>query len=64
MDLRNAAFVAMMTTKGYASLEAEHSAARAMVLCQRPRINWEQTWSALRGEFLWAPGDGVVWSHI
>jgi tetratricopeptide (TPR) repeat protein len=40
-----------MMTKGYASFEAEQSAARAMVLCQRPGINWEKTWSALRRVF-------------
>ena len=52
LDLRNAVFLALMTTKGYASLEAEQSAARAMVLCQRPGINWEKTWSALYAVFV------------
>ncbi len=49
LDLRNAAFAALRTIKGWGSLEAEQSAARAMELCRRPGINWERTLAALRG---------------
>ena len=52
LDLRNAALRALLTTKGFASLEGEHSSARAMELCQRSGINWEKTWMALGGVFL------------
>jgi len=44
-----------MTVKGWASLEAEQSSARAMELCQRPGINWGKTWSALIG---------IYWIHL
>jgi class 3 adenylate cyclase len=47
LDLRNAALGALGDSKGYTSLETEHSIARAMELCQRPGINWEKTWMAL-----------------
>ncbi len=49
LDLRNAAFGALGDSKGYASLEAEQSYARALVLCQRPGINWGKAWLALYG---------------
>jgi len=49
LDLRNGAFTALMTIKGWGSLEAEQSAARAVELCRRPGIDWEKTWAALRG---------------
>jgi predicted ATPase len=52
LDLRNAAFVALWTIKGWASPKAEQSAARAMELCRRPGIDWEKTWSALSRVFL------------
>ncbi len=52
LDLRNAAGEALSSIKGWASPEAEQSSARAMVLCQRPGINWEKTWEALSGVFL------------
>ncbi len=51
LDLRNAAFGALGDSKGFASLEAEQSYARALELCQRPTINWEKTWWALFGIF-------------
>jgi tetratricopeptide (TPR) repeat protein len=51
LDLRNAVFAAIGDAKGYASLEAEQSYARAMEICQRPSINWEKTWVALFGMF-------------
>jgi DNA-binding winged helix-turn-helix (wHTH) protein/tetratricopeptide (TPR) repeat protein len=47
LDLRNAAGSALTTIKSYASIEMEQSSARAMMLCQRPGINWEKAWSAL-----------------
>ncbi len=52
LDLRNAAGLALTAIKGWASPEAEQSFARAMVLCQRPGIDWEKIWSALYGVFL------------
>jgi predicted ATPase/class 3 adenylate cyclase len=51
LDLRNAAFSALIAIKGWSSPEAEQSAARAMELCQRPGINWEKTWLALVGVY-------------
>ena len=51
LDLRNAVGGPLGDSKGYASLEAEQSIARAMELCQRPGINWEKTWVALYGIF-------------
>jgi class 3 adenylate cyclase len=51
LDLRNAAFDPLIIIKGYASPEAERSSARAIELCLRPGINWEKTWTALRGVF-------------
>ena len=51
LDLRNAASMALLTTKGFGSVEAEQSSARAMELCQRPGINWKKAWSALSGAF-------------
>ena len=51
LDLRNAVHVALITIKGYSSPEGEQSALRAMALSQRPGINWEKTWSALRAVF-------------
>ncbi len=52
LDLRNAAGDALMTIKGYASPEAEHFSARAIELCQRPGLDWQKTWLALRGAYL------------
>jgi len=52
LDLRNAAGDALMALKGYASPEAEQSSARAMELCRRPGLDWQKTWSALRGVYL------------
>ena len=51
LDLRNAVGGPLGDSKGYASLEAEQSIARAMELCQRPGINWEKSWLALYGIF-------------
>jgi hypothetical protein len=51
LDLRIAAGGALGDSKGFASPEAEQSAARAMELCQRPGINWEKSWWALFGIF-------------
>ncbi len=52
LDLRNEAGRALTTIKGYASIEMEQSSARAMMLCQRPGVNWEKAWSALYWVFL------------
>ncbi len=52
LDLRNAALQALRTIKGWSSLEAEQSSARAILLCQRPGINWEKTFLALHGVFI------------
>ncbi|MFZ0887043.1 MAG: adenylate/guanylate cyclase domain-containing protein [Candidatus Binataceae bacterium] len=52
LGLRDAAGMALMAIKGYTSLEAEQSWARAMELCQRPGIDWEKAWSALRGVYI------------
>ncbi len=52
LDLRNAAGDALMAIKGYASPEAEQSSARAIELCRRPGLDWQKTWSALRGVYL------------
>jgi len=49
LDLRIAAHWSLATIKGYGSSEAERSAARAMELGQRPGIDWEKSWWALRG---------------
>jgi len=51
LDLRNAAFDALILIKGYASREAERSSVRAIELCLRPGINPEKTWRALSGVF-------------
>jgi class 3 adenylate cyclase len=51
LDLRNGVSLALNTVKGFGSPEAEQSAARAMLLCQRPGISWEKTWLALTGVF-------------
>jgi class 3 adenylate cyclase len=51
LDLRNAVGGPLGDSKGFASLEAEQSIARAMELCQRPGINWEKSWMALYGIF-------------
>ena len=51
LDLRNAASIALRTTKGFGSPEAEQSSARAMELCQRPGIDWKKAWSALMAHF-------------
>ena len=51
LDLRNAAYGALGDTKGLASPEVERSIERALVLCQRPGINWEKSWSALFHNF-------------
>ena len=49
LDLRNAVAAALREKKGWGSVEAEQSAARAMELCRRPGIDWEKTWAALAG---------------
>jgi len=49
LDLRNAAGGALGDSKGFASLEAEQSYTRAMVLSRRPGIKWERTWDAVYG---------------
>ncbi|HVA78028.1 MAG TPA: hypothetical protein VNF27_09035, partial [Candidatus Binataceae bacterium] len=51
LNLRNAVGIALMTIKGPASLVAEQSSARAMELCQRPGINFEQISLAFRGAY-------------
>jgi len=51
LDLRTAAFDALILIKGYASREAERSSVRAIELCLRPGINPEKTWRALSGVF-------------
>jgi DNA-binding winged helix-turn-helix (wHTH) protein len=51
LDLRNAVFGPLGDSKGYASLEAEQSIARAAVLARRPGTNWTKTWTALSGIF-------------
>ncbi len=39
--------MALCIIKGSGSPEVEQSAARAMELCQRPRIDWKKSWEAL-----------------
>src|SRR5262249_55671579 len=48
-DLRIASLVALMTIKGYGSLESEGSASRALEPCRRPGTDWKDLWFALRG---------------
>ena len=49
LDLRIAVQSALRTVKGYASLESEQAARRAVELSQRPGVNWEKGWLALYG---------------
>jgi tetratricopeptide (TPR) repeat protein len=49
LDLRNAVSMALRSIKGWGSPEFERSSARAVELCERPGINWEQTETALSG---------------
>ncbi len=51
LDLRNAVFGPLGDSKGYASIEAEQSIARAAILGRRPGTNWTKTWTALSGIF-------------
>ena len=51
LDLRIAVSGSLGDSKGLASLEIEQSTERAMVLCQRPGINWERAWWALYSMF-------------
>src|SRR5207253_10944021 len=52
LDLRNAVSWALMARRGWASPEAEQSSARTTELRQRLTIDFEQTWYALRGDYL------------
>jgi tetratricopeptide (TPR) repeat protein len=49
LDLRIAAGFSVMTTKGYASSEAEELYAGAKALSQRPGLDWEKAWWVLFG---------------
>ena len=49
LDLRLAVQYAFRTVKGYASLESEQAARRAVELSQRPGVNWEKGSLALTG---------------
>jgi tetratricopeptide (TPR) repeat protein len=51
LDLRNAVNLAMVTIKGYGSPESEQFSRQTILLCQRPRIDWEKSWLALAGIF-------------
>jgi predicted ATPase/class 3 adenylate cyclase len=47
LDLRNHGIGALGDAKGLASPEVERSIERAIVLCQRPGVNWGKSWWAL-----------------
>jgi hypothetical protein len=47
LDLRNAGMFALAFARGTASSEYLQSSARALALCERPKINWEKAWLAL-----------------
>jgi class 3 adenylate cyclase/tetratricopeptide (TPR) repeat protein len=52
LDLRNAAFSALFSVKGFGSPETVQSSERALELSRRPGINWQKTWEALSGAVL------------
>jgi class 3 adenylate cyclase/tetratricopeptide (TPR) repeat protein len=51
LDLRTAAQPAFAAIKGQGSPEALHSSERAVVLAQRPGVNWQKRFAALLGIF-------------
>ena len=51
LDLRIAVSGSLGDSKGIRLAEIEQSTERAMVLCQRPGINWERAWWALYSMF-------------